>query len=389
MIGRKFHREDADAICRIPLSRRSIPDLLVWLPNKNGVYSIKSSYHITRGLSRERDGMEESSSVRNKGLIWPRLWKVKLLSKIKVFGWRACQEILPTKGNLVRRRVIEDGRCEACKQETETVLHALWGCGVARDVWAGCQGRIQKRVGGQADFINLFEEMMDKLEVEELELFLVQCWVIWGQRKSVIQGGKIQDPSRLVKRAIDVLQEYRGTMELLAIHSSAGLVQKWEPPIGSSYKINFDAAVFAEINASGVGVIMRNDKGEAMAALPAYGPSVQDSEEAEVLACRRAVEFAVEAGFMELVLEGDNSTVMKSITSPQPNMSHLGHVYEDIKCIAASLRRLEVSFVKRSANAVAHALAKHARQIVEDMVWLEEDPLPAIEAMYYDSLNLN
>ena len=45
-------------------------------------------------------------------------------------------------------------------------------------MWAGCQGRIQKRVGGQADFINLFEEMMDKLEVEELELFLVQCWVI-------------------------------------------------------------------------------------------------------------------------------------------------------------------------------------------------------------------
>ena len=149
VIGRKFHREDADAICHIPLSRRSIPDLLVWLPNKNGVYSVKSSYYIARGLSRERDGMEESSGVRNKGLIWPRLWKLKLPSKIKVFVWRACQEILPTKGNLAHRRIIQDGRCEACKQETKTVLHALWGCGVTRDVWAGCQGRIQKRVGGQ------------------------------------------------------------------------------------------------------------------------------------------------------------------------------------------------------------------------------------------------
>ena len=126
-----------------------------------------------------------------------------------------------------------------------------------------------------------------------------------------------------------------------------------------------------------------------MAALSARGPPVQNSEEAEVLASRRALEFAVETGFMELVLEGDNSTVMKSITSPQPNMSRLGHVYEDIKCIAARLRRLEVSFVKRSANAVAHALAKHARQIDEEVVWLEEDPLPAIEALYCDSLNLN
>ena len=80
---------------------------------------------------------------------------------------------------------------------------------------------------------------------------------------------------------------------------------------------------------------------------------------------------------------------MKSITSPQPNMSHLGHVYEDIKCIATSLCRLEVSFVKCSVNAVARALAKHARQIDEGVVWLEEDPLPAIEALYCDSLNLN
>ena len=67
------------------------------------MYSVKSSYYIARGLSRERDGMEESSGVRNKGLIWPRLWKLKLPSKIKVFVWRACQEILPMKGNLARR----------------------------------------------------------------------------------------------------------------------------------------------------------------------------------------------------------------------------------------------------------------------------------------------
>ena len=36
-------------------------------------------------------------------------------------------------------------------------------------------GKDTKKGGRPADFINLFEEMMDKLEVEELELFLVQC----------------------------------------------------------------------------------------------------------------------------------------------------------------------------------------------------------------------
>lgn len=138
----KFHREDAEAILRIPLSQSNIPNSLVWLPNKDGVYMVKSGYFIARGLSSEMDGREESSGVSNRGLTWPRLWKLHLPSKIKVLGWRACQDILPTKENLARQRIIEDGICKFCKQETEMVLHVLWGCGVARDVWASSHGRI-------------------------------------------------------------------------------------------------------------------------------------------------------------------------------------------------------------------------------------------------------
>ena len=35
-----------------------------------------------------------------------------------------------------------------------------------------------------------------------------------------------------------------------------------------------------------------------MASISAKGPAVFDSEEAEVLACRKAVEFAVDSGFI-------------------------------------------------------------------------------------------
>ena len=37
-------------------------------------------------------------------------------------------------------------------------------------------------------------------------------------------------------------------------------------------------------------------------------------------------------------------------------------------------REFSVSCVKRSANFVANSLAKYARQIVEELVWLEEPP---------------
>ena len=39
-------------------------------------------------------------------------------------------------------------------------------------------------------------------------------------------------------------------------------------------------------------------------------------------------------------------------------------------------RTLSISCVKRSANFAAHSLAKYARQIVEELVWLEEPRTP-------------
>ena len=48
---------------------------------------------------------------------------------------------------------------------------------------------------------------------------------------------------------------------------------------------------------TGVGAIIRNNRGEVMATLSAKGPPVACSEEVEVLACRRAVKFVVEYGF--------------------------------------------------------------------------------------------
>ena len=100
LIGVKFHKEDAEAILRIPLSSRNIPDSIVWLPNKDREYLVKSGYFTARELDSEMDGRVESSGLRNRGLLWPKLWKLHLPSKIKVFGWKACQDILPTKRKL-------------------------------------------------------------------------------------------------------------------------------------------------------------------------------------------------------------------------------------------------------------------------------------------------
>ena len=115
------------------------------------------------------------------------------------------------------------------------------------------------------------------------------------------------------------------------------------------------------------------------------GPLVMTNEEAKVLACRKALEFAVDFGFLELIIEGNNANVMITIPQPQVNHSHLGHLYEDICYIASGLQCMSVSCVKRIANTVAHSLARYARNIADEIVWLEDSPPPALEALYFDS----
>ena len=114
-----------------------------------------------------------------------------------------------------------------------------------------------------------------------------------------------------------------------------------------------------------------------------------DSEEAEVQACRKALEFAIDAGFSELMVEGDNLVVMSTISANKPNGSRLGVIYDDIGFLAAGLTYASFSCIRRNANSVAHLLARYANGLVEEVVWLEDSPPPTLDALYFDLSFLN
>ena len=68
-----------------------------------------------------------------------------------------------------------------CTGEVETTTHALWECATVQDVWAGSISKLQKGPSFFRDTLQLMEFLVDKLTVEELELFWVQVWIIWNQ----------------------------------------------------------------------------------------------------------------------------------------------------------------------------------------------------------------
>ena len=190
---------------------------------------------------------------------------------------------------------------------------------------------------------------------------------------------------------MDYLREYTDAQDFLSVPDPIHVPtqQTWQPPPGSLFKMNFDDACFDDGAHLGYRAVIRNGKGEVMAAIAVRGGAVRDSEEVEVMACRKALEFAIDAGFTEIILEGDNAMAMKTISQAQPDLSRLGLIYEDIWCLVAGFRSISSNCVRRSGNSVAHALARFARLIDNEIIWLEEDPLPAVDALYLDSSFLN
>ena len=153
--------------------------------------------------------------------------------------------------------------------------------------------------------------------------------------------------------------------------------------------LNFDAAIFFYLNYSGFGAIICNQEGEVMAGMLVKGPLVHNSAEVEALACRRAVEFSIEASFSRLVIEEDNALVINAISCFAENNSLLGHIFEDIQNLVCGLQYASISCIKKGANMVAHSLARHARNISDEMYWMEHSPLPAVDVLYQDFLHIN
>ena len=72
-----------------------------------------------------------------------------------------------------------------------------------------------------------------------------------------------------------------------------------------SLMINFDGAIFKEQSTLGVGVFIRDDNWQLIAALSCKGRAILDLEEAELAVVGQAIDFAIGIGARDIILEGD------------------------------------------------------------------------------------
>nr|POE73951.1 putative ribonuclease h protein [Quercus suber] len=128
-----FYPPEAILIKSLPLCSTPQPDTLVWRPEKSGCYSVKSGYKLLCELPIP-DLNRLQVPVSSQGF-WKCIWKLNVPGKIKHFLWRACSNSLPTKENLLKRKILQESSCPRCSVASESVVHALWSCDCIRVIW--------------------------------------------------------------------------------------------------------------------------------------------------------------------------------------------------------------------------------------------------------------
>jgi hypothetical protein len=133
---------------------------------------------------------------------------------VQHFLWKACNNNLPTKENLYKRRITEDSLCPLCKTTTETIGHIIWSCESSKDIWVECCRSLQKCSSDEEGFPDIIEKLASKLSEDEMQLAVRVARQIWLRRSSVVFCGDFfLSPATMVSHAKNQLQEFQKAKE--------------------------------------------------------------------------------------------------------------------------------------------------------------------------------
>ena len=114
---------------------------------------------------------------------WRNLLGMEVPSKIKNFVWRACKEALPTKRNLLHRKITTSALCENCKVNDEDCAHAIFYCSNLQVVWSSNPQWSWLSTLQGCSVKEIFQKAF--MKKKDAELLAFTGWAIWNRRNLV------------------------------------------------------------------------------------------------------------------------------------------------------------------------------------------------------------
>jgi hypothetical protein len=273
LLGDLFNPVDVGRILQIPINNQGFDDFVAWSLTLHGRFTVRSAYHAQWrhqfGGSASQLALPGRSAINP---VWKIVWKLKIPSKVKKFVWRALHGILPLKSILCNRHIGNSGQCPICGLHAEDILHLLFICEPAKNMWEslGLSSFIANALAADRAGSAVLEYILclpdnipSGFEVVKLkELVAVTCWYLWWLRRRQTHGESIPPA-------------FRCKFSILAITSNASKAsgpclinrdEKWQKPEPRVLKLNTDASFYADSCAGSAGAIIRDYEGSFVAA---------------------------------------------------------------------------------------------------------------------------
>ncbi|XP_075665351.1 uncharacterized protein LOC142635017 [Castanea sativa] len=185
-------------------------------------------------------------------------------------------------------------------------------------------------------------------------------WTIWQRCNKARANEPILPAEKTSTTARAHLQEFH---KLRNRFTSIAWPQQavWRPSDPSTWKTNYNGAMFVEQNVSGVGEVVRNSKGEVLAVLSEKIPQPPLVVLLETMAARKVVYFVHKIGTPSSILEGDSEISTNALRHENFSNSSFGHLIKDIMSSISFFQNYSLLHTLKQGNALAHAPVKKAR----------------------------
>uniref|UniRef100_A0A803MRY4 Reverse transcriptase zinc-binding domain-containing protein n=1 Tax=Chenopodium quinoa TaxID=63459 RepID=A0A803MRY4_CHEQI len=270
----------------------------------DGIYTVKSAYWL--GILGLRT-LHNTGSAEN----WRYIWKINGPQKMKHFIWKACSKSMAVNSELHRRHIIEDNYCQRCREDVETVTHAIFKCPTVRSVWENSSFWEEVQQIGEESF-EVFKRVTEHYSHHDVYTFSALAWAMWTSRNKALFENSPHDPILLAtgfSKYVSDFQVYSAKV-FGGRRGNGGISNStWKKPPAGTLKINVDAATFDD--AVGLGVVARNSHGDIVFTGARRWRGRWDSCIAEAAAIHFGVELAIRFGEAKKlgkdpIVEGDH-----------------------------------------------------------------------------------
>ena len=138
-----------------------------------------------------------------------------------------------------------------------------------------------------------------------------------------------------------------------------------------------------------MGVVIRDEAGQVVVALSRKLYTLLGPLETEAKAMEVGVKFTTEVGFRDVLFEGDSLVLNNAIHRLNEVAPSVQNVVKGILQSVQGFGTFAFSHNKRQGNAPAHALAQHAVNAEDFLVWLEECPGCIVHACMHDVCSIS